>query len=133
MLDRIRAEEQERGGFSNVPYIMQLPDIYYLVNNVWHGRSIISENGDVYLLRLARFDVKEDWTPWNCVPLTEDETAAHYEAANTRDLYSEDLLRKIKLTHTTAKRAFRQVGALRTEFRNFSPALHRFRNVFSGD
>ncbi|KAG8238883.1 hypothetical protein J437_LFUL018444, partial [Ladona fulva] len=52
-------------------------DIYYIVNTIWHGESILSENKDLVKLRLCRFDNAIQWSPWNCLLVTYKEMLTH--------------------------------------------------------
>ena len=38
---------------------------------------MLSAVRDVFELTLARWDVKEHWSPWNCILLTKEEAKAH--------------------------------------------------------
>ena len=109
MLRDIRSEEQRMNCYSSLAYVMQEADIYHLVNQTWHGRSIVSENNDLYILRLIRFDVNAEWAPWNCILLTADEAKTHYGIKNVESLYSERLLNSVFLNHQRAKQDFKYV------------------------
>ncbi|XP_033212492.1 IQ and ubiquitin-like domain-containing protein [Belonocnema kinseyi] len=117
MLREIRSEEQRMNCFSSLAYVMQEPDIYHLINHTWHGRSIVSENNDLYTLRLIRFDIKAEWAPWNCILLTEDEAKTHYHIKKVESLYSKRLLQSIYLNHQMAKSIFKNLITIETQFR----------------
>ncbi|XP_034948938.1 uncharacterized protein [Chelonus insularis] len=106
LLNEIRAEELERKCFSTLLYVIQEPEIYHLVNNIWHGRSIVSQVDDISRLRLVRFHVGTPWAPWNCILLTEEESKAHFFNNDLEAMYSKVLLQKIKLIHLVAKSYF---------------------------
>lgn len=109
LLNGIRADEIKRNCFSSLIFVMCEPGIYHLINNIWHGRSIISENDDLYKLRLGRFDISVEWSPWNCILLTEEEAEAHYYIKDFRTVYAPSLLDKIFRAQEQAKSHFRFV------------------------
>jgi hypothetical protein len=47
------------------------------VENIWSGQSILSAWKDLYDLVLARWDKHVQWSPWNCILLTQDEAKSH--------------------------------------------------------
>lgn len=109
LLNGIRADEQRRNCYSSLLYVMQEPGIYHLVNNIWHGHSIVSESDDIYNLRLVRFNIEEEWSPWNCILLTTEEAETHYYVKSFETFYSKRLLHKIRLAHQIAKSHFKYV------------------------
>ena len=107
MLREIRSEELRMNCFSSLAYVMQEADIYHLINHTWHGRSIVSENNDLYILRLIRFDINAEWAPWNCILLTENEAQTHYQIKKVESLYSKSLLQSVYVNHQKAKYDFK--------------------------
>ena len=73
LLDCVRSEERARGSSSAIAFIMQKHDMHHLVNNIWHGHSAVSENRDLFALKMVRYNMKEEWSPWNCILLTDAE------------------------------------------------------------
>lgn len=106
LLNDIRADELGKKCVSTLLYVIQEPEMYHLVKNIWHGRSIVSEVDDIYRLRLVRFHVDREWAPWNCILLTEEESKAHYYITDLCSVYSKQLLYKIYLIHQTARSHF---------------------------
>lgn len=51
----------------------------YLVEAVWASRSALSANIDLYNLAFVQWDRQKDWSPWNCILLSKEETSAHLE------------------------------------------------------
>lgn len=51
----------------------------YLVEAVWASRSALSASIDLYNLVFVRWDRQKDWSPWNCILLSKEETSAHLE------------------------------------------------------
>jgi len=56
---------------------VQSVDIRQLVLDIWNGKSVLSENSDMFNLVLVRWDKYQQWSPWNTILLTRDEAEAH--------------------------------------------------------
>ncbi|XP_012277572.1 IQ and ubiquitin-like domain-containing protein isoform X2 [Orussus abietinus] len=117
LLNDIRAEERKRNSFSCVAFVMRGPDIYHLVNNIWHGHSIVSEKDDIFRLKLIRFRQDEEWSPWNCILLTDEEAEVHKRVQDFPTVYSVRLLHKISLAHQVAKNHFKNLIRMEMIFR----------------
>ena len=52
-------------------------DLCYLVEHVWSAQSLLSGDKELAELALIRWNVEEQWSPWNCVLLSDDEAKAH--------------------------------------------------------
>ncbi|XP_017760974.1 PREDICTED: IQ and ubiquitin-like domain-containing protein [Eufriesea mexicana] len=122
LLNCVRSEEKKRGSPSAIAFMMQKHDMYYLVNNIWHGYSVVSENRDLFLLRVVRYDVNKEWSPWNCIILTADEADVHCRIKDLASVYSKPLIEKILLSHQLAKNHF---GHLRQFEKEFREKFHR--------
>ncbi|XP_046491908.1 IQ motif and ubiquitin-like domain-containing protein [Neodiprion pinetum] len=120
LLNGIREDEMKRNCFSSLIFILREPGIYHLINNIWHGRSVISENDDLFKLRLGRFDINIEWSPWNCILLTEEEAEAHYYIKDFRTVYAQSLLEKIFLAQEQAKSHFRELVVFEKHYRESS-------------
>ena len=48
-----------------------------MVEKIWNSQSIVSAWEDLYDLVLVRWDKHREWSPWNCVLLTKEESSAH--------------------------------------------------------
>jgi len=48
-----------------------------LVMTIWHGRSFLSQDTNLFNLVLVRWNKYEQWAPWNTILLTRDESEAH--------------------------------------------------------
>ncbi|KAK2582166.1 hypothetical protein KPH14_004524 [Odynerus spinipes] len=107
ILNCLRAEEKRRECFSSLAFVMQPRDMYHLVNKIWHGHSAISKKNDLHALRLIRYNQHYEWTPWNCILLTEDEAEIHCYIEDFTTVYSKVLLHQILLKHLTAKNYFK--------------------------
>jgi len=55
----------------------QSVDIKQLVLTIWKGKSLLSENSNLFSLVLVRWDKYEQWSPWNTILLTRDEAESH--------------------------------------------------------
>ncbi|XP_046435256.1 IQ and ubiquitin-like domain-containing protein [Neodiprion fabricii] len=82
--------------------------------------SVISENDDLFKLRLGRFDINIEWSPWNCILLTEEEAEAHYYIKDFRTVYAQSLLEKIFLAQEQAKSHFRELVVFEKHYRESS-------------
>ncbi|KAJ8933940.1 hypothetical protein NQ314_013696, partial [Rhamnusium bicolor] len=82
ILKLIRNYERLHHATSSVAFILQDKDIHHIMTYIWHGHSALSECNDVYQLRLCRWKVNEEWTPWNCILLTVEEAKAHLRIEN---------------------------------------------------
>lgn len=72
---------------------LQVEDVRYLVDTVWASRSAIHGSSDIYNLVFVRWERRIDWSPWNCILLSREETSAHLEL--------EDVHKVHKHTHMT--------------------------------
>lgn len=109
ILRAIRRDEQHRGCFSSCAFVMSLEDTAFLVSNIWHGRSILSQNEDLKSLRLIRWDLGQDWAPWNCVLLTSSEARLHERG---HEQYAEHLIQDVQSKHVLARVHFAQLDAV---------------------
>lgn len=64
VLRGIQRDERKRGAFSSFAFIIQETDVKHIVENIWHGISMISQCKTN--LRLPRWNVNDEWSPWNC-------------------------------------------------------------------
>lgn len=107
ILNCVRAEEERRGSTLALAFMMQEHDMYHLVHLIWHGRSVVSKDKDLFHLRLARYQKDVEWAPWNCILLTKDEADIHYRIEDPATVYSQHLIEKINLAHQIAKNHFK--------------------------
>ncbi|KAJ9595629.1 hypothetical protein L9F63_013181 [Diploptera punctata] len=102
----LRKDERTRKCLSSLAFIMQDKDFYYLIMNIWHCQSPISEERDIKRLCLARWDVERDWTPWNCILLTPVELLVHNEITHVEQIYDKNLIAEVGYKHKMAKFKF---------------------------
>lgn len=107
ILDCVRADEIRRGSNSALAFMMQGQDIYHLVNHIWHGQSAVSKATDIFLLRLVGYRTDDEWAPWNCILLTEDEADVHSRIKDPAKVYSRHLIHQIGLAHQIARSHFK--------------------------
>lgn len=48
-----------------------------MFKNIWDSHSALSEESDIYNLTFVRWNIQEEFSPWNCILLTLQEAAAH--------------------------------------------------------
>lgn len=82
MLEFILKKERELRTESCMMYMITDHDIQYIVDVIWHGHSILTENRDLYDLRLVRWRIHEPWSPWNCALFSAMSAKAHEGAYN---------------------------------------------------
>ncbi|XP_066997158.2 IQ motif and ubiquitin-like domain-containing protein [Anabrus simplex] len=109
ILRAVRRDEQKRHSHSSVAFIMQDQDMYFLIANIWQGHSAISESSDMNQLRLPRWDVTKDWSPWNCILITNEEMKYHTTLDNVEQSYDPDFIAEVSHRHTLAKIHFRHL------------------------
>lgn len=118
MLRCIRRDERKRQAASSLVFIMQERDIHYLVERIWHAQSIISEYTELDLLRLVRWNMEEEWSPWNCILLTEEEAKLHIRIHDLNEVYDEELIKIIISKHMFARCVFANVLLLERSMRS---------------
>ncbi|XP_055593135.1 IQ and ubiquitin-like domain-containing protein [Uranotaenia lowii] len=116
ILRSIRRDEKKRAAPSSYAFIIQDTDIRYIVENIWHGHSAISSETIRAELRLPRWNASKDWTPWNCICLTESEARAHLKIVNLSNYYEESIIKDIENKHALARSGFRQLREIDQAF-----------------
>ncbi|KAF0040444.1 hypothetical protein F2P81_006342 [Scophthalmus maximus] len=79
ILRRLRVDEQLLNDDAKIPFLLQVEDVQYLVEVIWSSCSALKASSDLYSLVFVRWDSKRDWSPWNCILLSKEETSAHLE------------------------------------------------------
>lgn len=116
ILRAIRRDERKRGSLASYAFIIQENDIKHIVENIWHGHSVISNDTDRADLMLPRWNVAQDWSPWNCICLTEQETRAHLKLQRLDRFYQPSVLKEIQSKHALARSVFGQLREIDQEF-----------------
>lgn len=92
ILRQIRRDERKRNNYTSIAYIVQEKDIHYIIQRIWHAKSMISETTNLNELRLCRWKRDEEWSPWNTILLTEQEMIAHLNIEVLENVYDQDLM-----------------------------------------
>lgn len=109
ILRAIRRDERRRGTLASYAFIVQEDDIRFLVETIWNGHSILSQNNNRHQLRLPRWTYYEEWAPWNCVCLTESEAKTHCKLRDVRTVYEKLLLDTVRSRNSLAMTSFRKL------------------------
>lgn len=75
------------------------------------------------LFRLSRWNLNEDWTPWNCILLTDTEALAHLKIADAEKAYSDSLIRMIETNNSLAKNMFAHLKDINGGLRLSDPKM----------
>ncbi|RZF40720.1 hypothetical protein LSTR_LSTR008669 [Laodelphax striatellus] len=106
MLRLVRFDEMKLCTKSAVSFILQVVGMYFLTNFIWEGRSVISEITDLNKLRMKRWRMDIDWSPWNCILITNEESIIHEKLKNVDDFYDKAFIKKVQLKHRRARTHF---------------------------
>ncbi|VVD05113.1 unnamed protein product [Leptidea sinapis] len=116
ILRAVQRDERRRKCWGSLAFVLQEKDIYFIVEKLWHAHSAISECSDLFELRLCRWRVEEDWSPWNCFLVTLQEMKAHIKLEHPEDVYDEELVQKVLTIHKLAKADFEQLLVVNKHF-----------------
>ncbi|XP_037960670.1 IQ and ubiquitin-like domain-containing protein [Teleopsis dalmanni] len=106
VLRAMHRDEKLRHTPGSLAFIMQIDDIRYIIEKIWHGRSILSLNNDLRILRLPRWVRSEPWAPWNCICVTEEEARYHNQIKDIHVTYDEKLHTHVKYHHFLSLQVF---------------------------
>ncbi|XP_040895116.1 IQ and ubiquitin-like domain-containing protein [Toxotes jaculatrix] len=112
ILKRLRADELQLNEDAKIPFLLQVEDVRYLVEVVWTSRSALHASNDLYNLVFVRWERKRDWSPWNCILLSKEETSAHLEVQDVHKAYEATFVRRIEHKHMLARRHFSQIPVM---------------------
>ncbi|XP_049497715.1 IQ and ubiquitin-like domain-containing protein isoform X1 [Panthera uncia] len=112
LLQRLYYSEANYEDDSKIAFLMQLEDIQYLIENIWASQSALSAWNDLHDLVMVRWDKSLEWSPWNCILLTKDESIAHLKLTSIEEGYEPSFIHKIKHKHILAKNYFSQIPVL---------------------
>ncbi|CAK1544004.1 unnamed protein product [Leptosia nina] len=116
ILRAVQRDERKRKCWGSLAFVLQEKDIFFIVEKLWYAHSAISECGDLSELRLCRWHVNEDWSPWNCFLVTVQEMKAHIKLDEPEEVYDEELVQKVQNKHKLAKANFEQLMAVNKRF-----------------
>uniref|UniRef100_A0A1A8EIF2 IQ motif and ubiquitin domain containing n=1 Tax=Nothobranchius korthausae TaxID=1143690 RepID=A0A1A8EIF2_9TELE len=112
ILQKLRTHEQTRSKEPTILTLLQVEDIRYLVEKVWESCSALSGCKDLYKLVFVRWEHQEDWSPWNCILLSNEETSTHLKVKDVNKAYSTTFTCWVGKKHTTAREYFSQIPTL---------------------
>ncbi|CAB3250663.1 unnamed protein product [Arctia plantaginis] len=116
ILRAVQRDERRRKCWGSLAFVLQEKDIFFIVEKLWHSHSAISECNDITELRLSRWNVKEDWSPWNCFLITVQEMKAHLKLEAPDEVYDEELVQKVNTIQKLAKANFAQLMAVNKRY-----------------
>lgn len=110
IMDAIRNGEIAKGYQSQVVFLMSVEDVSYLIDVIWGGASCLSQDTETFRLTLPRWNEHEEWSPWNCILLTQDEAETHEKLSKLNtplsETYGAALYRAVTQRHLRAKGYF---------------------------
>ncbi|XP_073252451.1 IQ motif and ubiquitin-like domain-containing protein [Porites lutea] len=111
-LKELRRSEESFEDGSKIAYLLQEPDLRYLVENIWNSQSVLSAHEDLFDLILVRWNKYEEWSPWNCILLTKEEASAHAKLENVTEAYGRMFIGKILHKHVLARNYFSRLPGM---------------------
>ncbi len=57
-----------------------------MFKNIWDSHSVLSEESDIYSLTFVRWNLNEEFSPWNCILLTLQEATAHLKLPDVEEV-----------------------------------------------
>ncbi|KAM6937923.1 IQ motif and ubiquitin-like domain-containing protein [Xenentodon cancila] len=109
ILKKLRDDEQQLSEDAKIPFLLQAEDMLYLVEVIWAARSALSGSSDLYSLVFVRWERQRDWSPWNCILLSQEEAAAHLELSDIQKAYKQTFIAEVEHKHTVARRHFSHI------------------------
>ncbi|XP_073815788.1 IQ motif and ubiquitin-like domain-containing protein [Musca autumnalis] len=133
ILRSIQRDERKKHCSSSLAFIMQVDDIRHIVDQIWHGHSVLSKCNNLSRLRLPRWNKSEEWSPWNCVCLTDTEARNHNRVEDLESVYDLKTRLEVANRHMLAKNAFHNLASVSVEFTEtgqwWNVGLNRQRHV----
>ena len=112
LLHSIRSTEESYNDGSKIIFLLTEADLRYLAENIWGAQSVLSQWEDTYDLTLVRWNRRLEWSPWNCVLLTNEEARAHSKLTKPEEAYGPVFTQKIKYRHILGKQYFSSMPKL---------------------
>ncbi|EDO49624.1 predicted protein, partial [Nematostella vectensis] len=112
MLKDLRRSEENIDDGSRIAFLLQEPDLRYLVENIWNSQSILSAHDDLFDLVLVRWNNHEEWSPWNCILLKKEEATAHHKLENVTEAYGRMFIGKVLHKHVLARSYFSRLPGM---------------------
>ncbi|XP_076635477.1 IQ motif and ubiquitin-like domain-containing protein [Colletes latitarsis] len=114
MLRDLRRGEAGNRCYASLAFVVDAKIVHRLVNDVWHGKSAISECDRLDELRLVRLRRNVQWSPWNCLLLTANEASVHTRIDDLDEFYGPMMLHKFHTRNLQAKLLFESVAGAQT-------------------
>lgn len=112
LLRDVRRSEVKMGCHTSLAFVVDAKTVYHLANDIWHGKSAISENDRLDELKLVRFRRNVEWSPWNCLLLTAREASVHRKVDDPEKFYGPMILQKFHTKNLQAKVQFESVAEI---------------------
>ncbi|XP_028287017.1 IQ and ubiquitin-like domain-containing protein [Parambassis ranga] len=112
ILRRLRAEELQLNKEAKIPFILQVEDMKYLVDTIWASRSALNKDSDLDNLVFLRWDRLRDWSPWNCILLSKQETSAHLKVEDIHKTYGTPFICQVEYKHSRGRQHFSQIPVI---------------------
>ncbi|XP_026674825.1 IQ and ubiquitin-like domain-containing protein [Ceratina calcarata] len=109
LLRDLRRREAKLQCYISLAFVIDAKIVYHLVNDIWHGKSAISENDCLEELRLTRFRNDQEWSPWNCLLLNAEEASLHRKIKDPDNFYGAMILQKFYTKNLLAKARFKSI------------------------
>ncbi|XP_062914217.1 IQ and ubiquitin-like domain-containing protein [Mobula hypostoma] len=109
IMKQLRKTEADFGDGAQIAFLLREEDMKYLIDSIWGTQSALSANASLKDLIMIRWDKRSEWSPWNCILLTEEEAAAHLKLGDIEKDYEAMFIRKIKHRHTLGKSYFSRI------------------------
>ncbi|GFS50639.1 IQ and ubiquitin-like domain-containing protein [Nephila pilipes] len=119
ILKLLISEEEKMPTKSGIIYILQPSDIEHLVDKIWKHQSCIGGSKNDLGLELTRFDMDKNWTPWNCLLVTRQETAVLSKIPNSETKYDKRFKKNVFQKHAEARRYFSTIPRFLPYITNF--------------
>ncbi|XP_054632292.1 IQ and ubiquitin-like domain-containing protein isoform X2 [Dunckerocampus dactyliophorus] len=115
MLKKLRDSELLLSKDNTIPFLLQAEDLQYLVEVIWGTHSALSACNDPFSLALVRWERHKDWSPWNCILLSKEETSAHLQVEDVHKVYDAAVIHSIEHKHLLARRHYNQIPSMVTQ------------------
>ncbi|GIY10341.1 IQ and ubiquitin-like domain-containing protein [Caerostris darwini] len=84
-------------------------DVGHLVDKIWKHQSCIGGSREDMELELTRFDIKKNWTPWNCLLVTRQEAATLSRIPDSETKFDKKFKKCVTQKHVEARRYFSSI------------------------
>jgi hypothetical protein len=100
-------------GSRSLAFAVDTNVVHYLMTNIWHGKSVISECSEHGRLCLVRLNPRVPWSPWNTLLVTRREARIHEALMCNSTLdaaYQLELVRKFRRMNLQAWLYFESIA-----------------------